>query len=72
MEEVLNEEPESGAARSDTREEAANDQNLVQTHTNSSKAVEAGAITKSSINSEKCVQPSGKEFINVSFALTVT
>ncbi|KAM0849972.1 hypothetical protein ACQ4PT_053380 [Festuca glaucescens] len=61
MEEVLNEEPESGAARSDTREEAANDQNLVQTHTNSSKAVEVGAITKSSINSEKCVQPSGKE-----------
>ncbi|KAK1665518.1 hypothetical protein QYE76_053677 [Lolium multiflorum] len=61
MEEVLNEEPESGAARSDTREEAANDQNLVQTHTNSSKAVEVGTITKSSINSEKYVQPSGKE-----------
>jgi hypothetical protein len=65
MEEVLNEEPESGVARSATREELANDQNLVQTHTNSSKAVEVGAITKSSVNSEKCVQPSGKEFMNV-------
>ncbi|CAM0881609.1 unnamed protein product [Alopecurus aequalis] len=83
-EEVLNEEPESGVARSrsltstnlkldqhgsdpkfshvqDTREEPANDQNSVQLHTNSSEAVEVGAITKSSINSEKCVQPSGKE-----------
>uniref|UniRef100_A0ACD5VLU4 Uncharacterized protein n=1 Tax=Avena sativa TaxID=4498 RepID=A0ACD5VLU4_AVESA len=61
MEEVLNEEPESGVARSDTREEIANDQDSVQTHTNSSKAVEVGEITKSSINSEKCVQTSGKE-----------
>ena len=89
MEEVLNEEPESGVARSTnlkldqhgpdpkfshvqhTREELANDQNSVQLHANSSEAVEVGAITNSSINSEKCVQPSGKEFINVSFALTV-
>jgi len=61
MEEVLNEEPESGIARSDTREEIANDQNSVQTHTNSSKAVEVGEITKSSINLEKCIQTSGKE-----------